>query len=38
VNKSTYTYEGLKIRGPAPKPLTTYPVTIEGDSLVVRFA
>ena len=38
VNKSTYTYEGLKIRGPAPKPLTTYPVTLEGDTLVVRLA
>jgi Rieske Fe-S protein len=38
VNKSTYTYEGLNIRGPAPRPLTTYAATLEGDTLVVRLA
>ena len=35
VNKSTYDYDGIKIHGPAPKPLVAYPAETEGDKLVV---
>ncbi len=33
VNKSTYTFEGEKIHGPTPKPITTYPVTLTNNEL-----
>jgi nitrite reductase/ring-hydroxylating ferredoxin subunit len=38
VNKSTYAYDGHKIRGPAPASLTTYPTRIEGNSLLIHLA
>ena len=32
VNKSTYTFDGEKIHGPAPQPIPTYPVAVgEGE-------
>lgn len=34
VNKSTYDYEGTKVYGPAPDPINSYPVFLEGDTLV----
>ena len=34
VNKSTYDFEGKKVYGPAPEPIITYPVSIEGDKLI----
>jgi Rieske Fe-S protein len=34
VNKSTYSYDGATLRGPAPGPLTAYPATLEGQRLV----
>jgi len=30
VNKSTYTYDGQRIHGPAPRPIAVYPVAVEG--------
>lgn len=36
VNKSTYTYDGQKVHGPAPRPLTTYPAQVDGDTLIVH--
>jgi Rieske Fe-S protein len=36
VNKSTYSYDGTTLRGPAPGPLTTFPAALEGQRLVIR--
>jgi len=36
VGKSTYSLEGKNMFGPAPEPITTYPVEIDGDHLSVR--
>ncbi|RLC32026.1 MAG: Rieske (2Fe-2S) protein [Deltaproteobacteria bacterium] len=38
VNKSTYDYAGTKIHGPAPKPITTYPVIVENDKLIASLS
>jgi len=38
VNKSTYDYEGTTIHGPAPNPITKYPVSIEGDKLIATIS
>jgi nitrite reductase/ring-hydroxylating ferredoxin subunit len=38
VNKSTYSYDGATLRGPAPGPLTAYPATLEGQRLVIKLA
>jgi len=38
VNKSTYSYDGMTIRGPAPRPLTAYPTTLDGQRLVIKLA
>jgi nitrite reductase/ring-hydroxylating ferredoxin subunit len=35
VNKSTYTYDGRKVYGPAPDPIGTFKVELDGDRLVV---
>jgi nitrite reductase/ring-hydroxylating ferredoxin subunit len=35
VGKSTYTYDGQKIHGPAPQPVTVYPVNIQRDEAIV---
>ena len=35
VSKSTYSLEGENLFGPAPEPITTYPVEKEGDQLSV---
>lgn len=36
VNKSTYDLEGRKVHGPAPRPITPYPVETDGERLVIR--
>lgn len=36
VNKSTYSYDGTTLRGPAPGPLTTFPAALDGQRLVIR--
>jgi nitrite reductase/ring-hydroxylating ferredoxin subunit len=36
VNKSTYAYDGPTLFGPAPRPITVFPVEREGGRLVVR--
>jgi nitrite reductase/ring-hydroxylating ferredoxin subunit len=36
VNKSTYSYDGTTLSGPAPGPLTTFPAALEGQRLVIR--
>jgi Rieske Fe-S protein len=33
---SEFTFEGAVLQGPAERPLTRYPVTLEGDDVVVR--
>jgi nitrite reductase/ring-hydroxylating ferredoxin subunit len=38
VNKSTYEYNGEKIHGPAPEPVTTYPAEVDGETLVVTLS
>lgn len=38
VNKPTYSYDGAKVRGTAPGPLTAYPATIEGQRLEIQLA
>jgi nitrite reductase/ring-hydroxylating ferredoxin subunit len=35
VNKSTYTYDGRKVYGPAPAPVDTFKVELDGERLVV---
>jgi nitrite reductase/ring-hydroxylating ferredoxin subunit len=35
VNKSTYTYDGRKIHGPAPRPVTAYPVAVEDHQAII---
>jgi len=36
INKSTYTFAGKKIHGPNRKPVETFEVEKQGDSLMVR--
>jgi len=36
VNKSTYGLDGTKLHGPAPKPVSVYPVALEGDLAIVE--
>lgn len=36
VNKSTYTFDGEKIHGPAPQPIRTYPVEVGDGELRLR--
>ncbi len=38
VSKSTYDFSGKKIYGPAPKPITAYPVTVQENQLIVSLA
>jgi len=38
INKSTYTFAGKKIHGPNRKPVETFAVEKQGDSLIVRLA
>lgn len=35
VNRSTYDLGGAKIFGPAPRPIRSYPLTVEGRQLIV---
>jgi len=35
VSKSTYDAEGNKIYGPAPEPIRTFPVEVDGDRLTI---
>lgn len=35
VSKSTYDAEGNRIYGPAPEPIRTFPVEVDGDRLIV---
>jgi nitrite reductase/ring-hydroxylating ferredoxin subunit len=36
VNKSTYTFDGQKIHGPAPQPIRTYPVEVDEGQLRIK--
>jgi nitrite reductase/ring-hydroxylating ferredoxin subunit len=36
VGKSTYGFDGKPVYGPAPNPIKTYPVQIQGDELHIR--
>jgi nitrite reductase/ring-hydroxylating ferredoxin subunit len=38
VNKSTYTFDGGKIHGPAPHPIPTYPVAVGEGELRISIA
>lgn len=38
VNKSTYTFDGDKIHGPAPQPVDTYPVEVGERKLRIRIS
>ena len=38
VNKSTYTFDGDKIHGPAPRPIDTYPVEVGQKELRIRIS
>jgi len=38
VNKSTYTFDGDKIHGPAPQPIDTYPVEVGERKLRIRIS
>jgi nitrite reductase/ring-hydroxylating ferredoxin subunit len=38
VNKSTYTFDGDKIHGPAPRPIRTYPVEVGEKELHIRIS
>ena len=38
VSKSTFTYDGQPVGGAAKKALTTYPVSMEGETLVVTLS
>ena len=36
VSKSTYTYDGQPVSGAAKTPVTTFPVTVENNTLTIR--
>ncbi|MBW1990005.1 MAG: Rieske 2Fe-2S domain-containing protein [Deltaproteobacteria bacterium] len=36
VNKSTYNLSGEKLKGPAPRDVKSFPVSVEGEKLVVH--
>ena len=38
VNKSTYTFDGNKIHGPAPRPIHTYPVDVGEKELRIKIS
>ncbi len=38
VSKSTYDLDGTKVHGPAPDPINTYPVSVEGDKLIATIS
>ena len=38
VSKSTYGLDGTKVHGPAPDPINTYPVSVEGDKLIATIS
>ena len=38
INKSTYTFDGQKIHGPAPRPIMPYAVELSGDQLSIKLA
>ena len=38
VNKSTYTFDGNKIHGPAPRPIHTYPVDVAERELRIKIS
>ena len=38
VNKSTYTFDGKKVHGPAPRPIRTYPVEVGEGQLRIRIS
>jgi len=38
VGKSTYDLEGKNIHGPAPDPINTYPVSLEGNNLIATIS
>jgi len=38
VNKSTFTFDGDKIHGPAPQPIRTYPVEVGDGELRIRIS
>ena len=38
VNKSTYTFDGNKIHGPAPRPIHTYPVDVAEKELRIKIS
>ena len=38
VSKSTFTYDGNPVGGAAKKPLITYPVTLEEETLKIKMA
>ena len=38
VNKSTYTFDGNKIHGPAPRPIHTYPVDVGERELRIKIS
>jgi nitrite reductase/ring-hydroxylating ferredoxin subunit len=38
VNKSTYTFDGNKIHGPAPRPIQTYPVDVGEKELRIKIS
>lgn len=38
VNQSTYTYDGRKVHGPAPAPIHSLPVALDGERLIVSIA
>jgi Rieske Fe-S protein len=35
ISASTYDYQGNVLDGPAPEPLTSYPLAIDGDNLII---
>ncbi|MGD8457768.1 MAG: Rieske (2Fe-2S) protein [Anaerolineales bacterium] len=35
LSRSTYDYQGSVISGPAPSPLTSYPLAVEGEQLLI---
>ena len=38
VNKSTYDLTGKNIYGPAPRPIETYPLEVDGETVTIRIA
>ncbi len=38
VSKSTFTYDGQPVGGAAKRPVTTYPVSLEGDTLTITLS